>query len=111
MARNFVQPGETITLTAPRTLASGDGFMVGSIFAIALAAATVGKPVEARRVGVWDLTKAAGAAWTPGQKLYWDNTAFNVTTTAGSNALIGAATQAAASAAVVGRGLLTGQVV
>jgi predicted RecA/RadA family phage recombinase len=110
MARNFVQPGETLTLIAPRTLASGDGFVVGGIFAVALAAASVGKPVEARRVGVWDLTKAAGAAWTAGQKVYWDNTAFNVTATVGSNTLIGAATQAAASPAVVGRVLLTGQV-
>lgn len=110
MARNFVQPGETLTLSAPRTLASGDGVMVGSLFAVALAAATTGKPVESRRVGVWDLTKAAGAAWTPGQKLYWDNTAFNVTATAGSNALIGVAAQAAASAAVIGRVLLTGQI-
>lgn len=110
MARNFVQPGETLTLVAPRALVSGDGFMVGGIFAVALAAAASGAPVEARRVGVWDLKKAAGAAWIPGQKLYWDNTAFNVTTTVGSNALIGAATQAAASAAVIGRGLLTGQV-
>jgi predicted RecA/RadA family phage recombinase len=109
MARNFVQPGDTLTLTAPRTLASGDGFMVGGIFAVALAAAATGKPVEARRVGVFDLTKLAGAAWTPGQKLYWDNTAFNVTGTANAN-LIGAAPQAAASAAVVGRVLLTGQI-
>lgn len=110
MARNFVQPGETLTLTAPRNLVSGDGFVVGGIFAVALTAAATGKPVEARRVGVWDLTKAAGAAWTAGQKVYWDNTAFAVTTTVGTNTLIGAATQAAASAAAVGRVLLTGQV-
>ncbi|MFC3579124.1 DUF2190 family protein [Sphingomonas hylomeconis] len=110
MARNFVQPGDALTLIAPRTLASGDGFVVGGIFAVALAAAATGKPVEARRVGVWDLTKAAGAAWTAGQKVYWDNTAFNVTATVGTNMLIGAATQAAASAAVVGRVLVTGQV-
>jgi predicted RecA/RadA family phage recombinase len=97
MARNFVQPGETLTLTAPRALTSGDGFMVGAIVAVALATAAIGKPVEARRVGVWDLTKAAGAAWTPGQKLYWDNTAFNVTTTVGTNTQIGVATAAAAS--------------
>lgn len=110
MARNFVQPGETLTLTAPRNLASGDGFMVGGIFAVALAAAAVGTPVEARRVGVFDLTKATGAAWTAGQKLYWDNAAFNVTSTAGANALIGAAAQAAASGAAIGRVLLTGQI-
>ena len=110
MARNYVQPGETLTLTAPRTLASGDGFVVGALFAVALAAAATDKPVEGRRVDVFDLTKAAGAAWTAGQKVYWDNTAFNVTATAGGNALIGAAVQAAASAAVVGRVLLTGQI-
>ncbi|KQM65793.1 hypothetical protein ASE75_06060 [Sphingomonas sp. Leaf17] len=110
MARNFVQPGETLTLIAPRALASGDGFMVGGIFAVALAAAAIGKPVEARRIGVWDLTKTAGQAWTPGQKLYWDNTTFAVTTTVGTNALIGAATQAAASAAVIGRVMVTGQI-
>jgi predicted RecA/RadA family phage recombinase len=110
MARNFVQPGETLTLTAPRALASGDGFMVGGIFAVALAAAAIGARVEARRIGVWDLTKAAGAAWTAGQKLYWDNAAFNVTATAGANALIGAAAQAQASADVIGRVLLTGQI-
>jgi predicted RecA/RadA family phage recombinase len=110
MARNYVQPGETLTLPAPRALASGDGFMVGGLFAVALAAAAIGKPVEGRRVDVFDLTKAAGTAWTAGQKVYWDNTAFNVTSTAGSNTLIGVATQAAASAAVVGRVLLTGQI-
>ena len=110
MARNYVQPGETLTLPAPRALASGDGFVVGALFAVALAAAAIGKPVEGRRVDVFDLTKAAGAAWTAGQKVYWDNTAFNVTTTAGGNTLIGVATQAAASAAIVGRVLLTGQI-
>lgn len=110
MARNFVQPGETLTLTAPRTIASGSGILVGALFAVALADAATGKPVEARRIGVWDIAKAAGAAWTPGQKLYWDNTAFNVTSTVGTNTLIGVATQAAASAAVVGRVLLTGQI-
>lgn len=110
MARNYVQPGETLTLVAPRTLASGDGFAVGGIVAVALAAAAASAPVEARRVGVFDMTKATGAAWTQGQKLYWDNTAFNVTATAGSNALIGVAAQAQASADTVGRVLLTGQI-
>jgi predicted RecA/RadA family phage recombinase len=110
MARNFVQPGETLTVTAPRALASGSGVLVGALFAVALADAATGKPVEARRIGVWDIAKAAGAAWTPGQRVYWDNTALNVTTTATNNTLIGVATQAAASAALIGRVLLTGQI-
>jgi len=110
MARNYVQQGQTLTLIAPRTVASGSGILVGALFAVALADAAAGQPVEARRVEVFDLAKATGA-WTQGQKVYWDNTAFNVTTTATNNTLIGVATQAQASADAVGRVLLTGQVV
>jgi len=110
MARNFIQPGETITVVAPRNVASGEGVLVGSIFAVALAAAAAGQAVEARRVGVFDLTKAAGQAMTAGQKVYWDNAAFNVTTTAAGNTPIGATTQAQASADTIGRVLLTGQI-
>lgn len=111
MARGYVQEGKTLTLIAPRTVASGAGILVGSLFAVALADAAAGQPVEARRVEVFDLAKATGEAWTQGQKVYWDNTNFRVTSTAGSNTLIGVATQAQASADAVGRVLLTGQVV
>ena len=111
MARNYVQEGKTLTLIAPRTLASGSGLLVGAIFAVALADAAAGQPVESRRVDVFDLTKATGEAWTQGQKVYWDNANFRVTSTATNNTLIGAAAQAQASADTVGRVLLTGQVV
>lgn len=109
MARNYVQPGDTLTLIAPRNLTSGDGFLVGGIFAVALTAAAAGAPVEGRRIGVFDGAKAVGA-WTQGQKLYWDNTAFNLTTNASGTTLVGAAAQAQASADTVGRALLTGQI-
>ena len=111
MARGYVQPGQTLTLIAPRALVSGAGMLVGAIFAVALADAAQGAPVEARRVEVFDLAKATGEAWTQGQKVYWDNTAFRVTTTAAGNTLIGAATQAQAAGDAVGRVLLTGQAV
>ena len=32
--KNYVQPGNTITLTAPYAVASGDGLLVGAIFGI-----------------------------------------------------------------------------
>ncbi len=96
MAKNFVQPGDTITLIAPRNLNSGDGVLVGALFGVALASALAGANIETKTKGVWNLTKAAGAV-TQGQKLYWDNAAFNVTTTAGGNTIIGVAAQAAAS--------------
>jgi predicted RecA/RadA family phage recombinase len=96
MAKNFVQPGETLPLTAPYDVVSGGGFLVGALFAVALVTAASGAAVEGKTTGVFDLAKAAGAV-TAGQKIYWDNTAKNCTTTSTSNTLIGVATQAAAS--------------
>ncbi len=39
--KNYVQPGNAITLTAPYAVASGDGLLVGSIFGVAAGAAAV----------------------------------------------------------------------
>lgn len=98
MARNFVQPGDTVTVLAPYDVQPGDGLLVGALFAVALNAALSGKPVEARTRDVWRLKKNTGEAWTAWAKIYWDNTNKRCTTTATSNTLIGVCTQAAASA-------------
>lgn len=100
--RNFVQTGDVLSLTAPAALASGDGFLVGAIFAVACGAAASGALVEGRVSGVFELPKAAGAI-TQGANVYWDNTAKNVTTTATDNTLIGKATEAAAIGATTAR--------
>jgi len=50
--KNYIQPGNTITLTAPYAVVSGDGLLVGSIFGIAAGDAAVGEPVETALVGV-----------------------------------------------------------
>ena len=42
--KNYVQPGNTITLTAPYAVASGDGLLVGSIFGVASGTAALGVP-------------------------------------------------------------------
>lgn len=108
--KNYVQLGENLTLSAPRALKSGDGFIVGALFAVASADAANAGTVVGVTEGVFDLPKAAGAV-TAGQKLYWDNTAFSVTTTASGNTLIGAAVQAAAAGDATARVKLTGQIV
>ena len=97
--KNFVQPGNTITLTAPYAVASGDGLLVGSIFGIAAGAAAIGEPVETALVGVFDITKVGSQAWTVGAKVYWDDTNKRTTTVATDNTLIGAAVEAVASGA------------
>jgi predicted RecA/RadA family phage recombinase len=94
--KNYVQPGETLPLVAPYDVASGAGFLVGALFAVATAAALSGATVEARTVGVYDMAKTAGQSFTQGAKVYWDDAAKSVTGVATGNTLIGVATQAAA---------------
>ena len=92
--KNFIMEGRTITLTAPYALTSGQGFQVGSAFAVASNDAAISTDVEGVFEGVFNLTKATGAAWTQGVLIYWDNAAKNCTTTVATNKLIGVATQA-----------------
>jgi predicted RecA/RadA family phage recombinase len=97
--KNYVQPGNTIPLTAPYDVASGDGLLVGSIFGVATGAALNSEAIEAALVGVFDLKKVGSQAWAVGDKIYWDNTAKETTKTTTSNTLIGVAIEAVGSGA------------
>jgi predicted RecA/RadA family phage recombinase len=97
--KNYVQPGNTITLTAPYDVASGDGLLVGAIFGVATGAAANGEAIEAALVGVFDLKKVGSQAWAVGDKIYWDNTAKETTKTVASNTLVGVAIEAVGSGA------------
>lgn len=110
MAKNYLQAGESLTVLAPAALASGDPVLVGAIFGVAQTAAASGAQVEIARRGVFTLPKTAGQAWTAGVKVYWDATNKEVTTTATSNTLIGAALEARASADTAGSVLLDGTI-
>ena len=104
--KNFIQTGETLTLSAPYQVNSGKGFLVGSIFAVAASTAANGAEVEGVTTGVFELDKADSQAWTVGAKIYWDNTNKVCTTTASGNTLIGVAAVAVAATA----GLILGKV-
>jgi len=106
--KNYVQNGEVLSLLAPYAVASGAGFLVGSIFAVATSAADNGAAVEGITTGVVDLAKVSAQAWTVGAKVYWDDTAKNVTTTASGNTLIGVAVAVAANPSTIGRVRLNG---
>jgi predicted RecA/RadA family phage recombinase len=96
MAKNFIQPGEVVTVAAPTGgVASGAGVLTGSLFGVTAYGAVEGADVEVATCGVWDLPKAASVTPGVGAKVYWDNTNKNVTTTASGNSLIGVATKAA----------------
>lgn len=94
--KNFVQPGSTVTLTAPAGgVVGGQAYLIGALFVVAVFTAAAGKPFAGKTIGVFELPKTAGQAVTEGQALYWDDTNDVLTTTVGTNVKVGAAVQAA----------------
>ena len=106
--KNYVQDGEVLDLVAPYDVASGGGFLVGSIVAVAQAAAVSGAAVQGVRRGVFTHAKTSAQAWTVGAKIYWDDTNKVFTTTATGNTLCGVAVAAAANPSAEGTLLLDG---
>ncbi|MBF0246826.1 MAG: DUF2190 family protein [Alphaproteobacteria bacterium] len=95
--KNYIQSGDTLTLSAPYDVTGGGGLKVGSIFAVAAADALTGAEVEGVTKGVFELPKTSALAISIGDKLYWDDAAKEVNKTATGNTLIGVAVTAAAN--------------
>ena len=108
--KNWIQPGEHITLEAAAAVTGGEGVLVGAIFGVAQGDADLGQPVVLVRRGVFELPKTSAQAWTAGAKVYWDATNKVVTTTASGNTLIGAAVEVAANPSPTGIVLLDGTI-
>jgi predicted RecA/RadA family phage recombinase len=108
--KNKVQKGQTVTVIAPYGVTSGQGVLVGALFGVASCDAANGAPVEIERTGVFDITAATADTGNQGAKIYWDNTARRLTTTATNNTLVGALTMAKGGSDVTARVLLDGAV-
>ena len=90
MKARYVQKGNLIDYTPTSAVAAGDVVILGTLCGIAnldIPANTLG---ALALTGVFEIVKATGAI-TVGAKVYWDNSAKNVTTTASSNTAIGVA--------------------
>ena len=96
--KNFIQPGDSLTLVAPYAVTSGQGVLVGALFGIAAYDAASSATVEIQTEGVFDITKEPSLAITAGGRVYWDNTNRRITTTATGNYQVGIATLAALAA-------------
>ena len=83
--KNFVETGERVVVAAPEDASSGEFLVVGGLFGVAEFAADSGDDVVLLRRGVFSLPKATGAAWSQGDRLYWDagNKRFTKTATEG----------------------------
>lgn len=95
MAKNYVAEGDTLQLTAPYAVTSGQGLLVGGLFGLAAHDAANGEQVSTCLEGVWDITKEPALAISTGARVFWDNTNRRITTTATSNYQVGFATVAA----------------
>ena len=95
--KNYVQEGNTITVTAPATVTSGQLVVVGSIMGVAAFDAASGADVEITVEGVLELPKVTTDVVAQGDKLYWDSGLVKLTKTAGtgSKPMVGVATAAA----------------
>jgi predicted RecA/RadA family phage recombinase len=111
MAKNYIQEGDTLDLAAPYARESGEGALIGTLFAVALVKLANGVTGAFAVEGVFSLAKVSAQAWTVGAKIYWDDTAKNCTTTSSANTLIGIASKAAANPSSTGYVRLNGCVV
>lgn len=101
--KNYIQPGDVITVAAPADVLSGAGVQIGDIFGIAAYNALSGAPVEIKTTGVFELGKTSAQAWaTVGLLIYWDNTTKLLTTTASTNKLVGTNLATAANPSATG---------
>jgi len=102
--KNFVQPGDTVTVTAPYALTAGDGCLVGTMFGIACGTYANGATdAEIKTEGVFDITALSTDTTTVGATVYWDNTNKRITTTSAGNTKVGVALEAKASGATTCR--------
>lgn len=94
--KNYIQPGNVVTLTSAFGVKSGDGVLLNKFFGVANYEENVpGNPIEVSLVGVYSLPKAATIVFAVGDYVYWDDTNHNVTSDGTGHKLIGAATAAA----------------
>jgi predicted RecA/RadA family phage recombinase len=107
--KNQVSVGDAVDIaSAPYTLTSGQGCLVGSLFGIAAYGASSANPATLWTKGVFSMAKTSAQAWTVGALIYWDDTNKVATTVSTSNKLIGVATAAAANPSSVGSVRLNG---
>ncbi len=98
--KNFVQPGENITVTADAATTSGEGVNIGNLFGIASGAAEIGDPLVLVTTGVFEMSKVAADDIAIGTSIYHRAADGLVTGTAAGNTKIGVATTLAIANAV-----------
>jgi predicted RecA/RadA family phage recombinase len=101
--KNTVQKsGKVLTLTAPYTLTSGQGALIGGHFGVAVSDITSGASGQFLTKGVVSLAKQTSQAWAAGDKLAWDDANKVLTNDLSKGPLVAVARDAALSADTTG---------
>ncbi len=87
--KNYRGPADTVEVTAPADVKSGDGVLVGKLFGVAEFSAKAGQRVNIARKGLFTLPKTNGQAWAEGAILYWDGAKTTTADNGGANTKVG----------------------
>lgn len=103
-----VQEGSILNVTAGADIDKGDTVRIGDIVGITTQGAANGELCAVETEGVFEVDKATGETWSPGEDLFHDIVAGNYTTTGTDNKWAGRAVEDAASGATRGKLALGG---
>jgi predicted RecA/RadA family phage recombinase len=96
--KNFIQEGDTLTLTPAAAVASGVGYLFGTaLFGVAKTDVVISTAGEFLIEGVVEIGKTSALAISVGDRLFWDATNKVVNKTATAQQCVGIAVAAAAN--------------
>ena len=94
--KNFVQEGETLTLTPAAAVASGVGYLFGAgLFGVAATDVASGAAGSFQTEGVVEIAKTSALAIAVGDRVFWDPAAKVVNKTTAAQLCVGVAVEAA----------------
>lgn len=99
--RNYIGPGQSVTVVMPYAVNSGSGVLKGGLFGVAVATYASGATGQIVPQGIFtELVKASGTgeAWAQGDRLYWNDTNKNLTKNSTGNYAVGVALEAVGTA-------------
>ena len=96
--KNFVQEGDTLTLTPAADVAAGVGYLFGAaLFGVAVNNVASGAAGEFVTEGVVEIAKTSALAISVGDRVFWDATNKVVNKTSTAQQQVGVAVAAAAN--------------
>lgn len=106
---NAIGPVSPLTLTAPAAVIAGQGLLIVGVFGVVGNAQASGEKLSLHTQGVFSLPKLTSENFVVGTKVYWDDTNKWLTSTVGSNKLVGYCCEITAASAATCKACLTGQ--